>query len=126
MHQHAPMQPGAHGPKGIVRNGMMVLVWSFVSCGAYQMWWFWQVCNEMRAYLGRDEPSFWKIFLLTNVTCGLYSFYWMITRCGALVQEIQARAGLPNPQNHGFMYLLPYYNVILLQEELNKAWQAPG
>jgi len=23
------------------------------------------------------------------------------------------------------MYLIPYYNVILLQDELNKVWQSP-
>jgi hypothetical protein len=119
-----PSHPGAHGPAGQVRNGTMMLVYSFVSCGLFQMYWFWQVCDEMKAYLQRDEPSFWKVFLLSSATCGIYGLYWQITRCGALVQEMQARAGLANPQNHGFMYIVPYYNVILLQEELNKVWQA--
>jgi hypothetical protein len=120
-------QPGAHGPKGVVRSGMMVLVWSFVSCGLYQLWWFISVCNEMSTFLQRDEPAWWKVILLSSVTCGLYGLYWQIAKCGALIQEVQQRAGVPNAQNHGFMYVIPYYQVILMQEELNKAWSAvPG
>jgi hypothetical protein len=39
---------------------------------------------------------------------------------------VQQRAGVPNAQDQGFMYFIPYYNVILLQSELNRAWQQPG
>jgi hypothetical protein len=123
--QGAPIQPGAHGPKGTVRNPMMALVWGLVSCGFYQLWWFIVSCNEMSAYLGREEPSWWKVLLLSSVTCGIYGLYWQVARCGAIVQEMQQRAGLPNPDNKGFLYLVPYYNVFLLQEELNKVWQSP-
>lgn len=118
--------PGQHGPKGIVRNPINILLIGLATCGIYQMIWFFQICGEMKAFLGRDEPNAMKIFLLSFVTCGLYSFYWMFASLGPLVQEIQQRAGVPNAQNQGFMYLIPYYNVILLQQELNKAWQAPG
>jgi hypothetical protein len=120
-----PIVPGQHGARGQVRSGTTVLLISMVSCGFYQLWWFWQICEEMKAYLQRDEPSFWKIFLFTNLTCGIYAIYWQITRCGALIQEIQQRAGLPQPTNPGIMLLVPYYNIIVLQEELNKAWQSP-
>jgi hypothetical protein len=130
MMQGAPPGGGAmvggHGPKGMVRNGTMVLVYSLVSCGIYQMIWFFSIAGEMKAYLQRDEPDAIKIFGLSIVTCGLYSLYWMLTRCGALIQEMQQRAGVPNPQNPGIMLLIPYYNVILLQDELNKVWQSPG
>ena len=126
MHQGAPPMPGHHGPKGTVKQGIMVLVYGILSCGIYQMIWFVQTCNEMSAFLQRDEPSWAKIIGLSVVTCGIYGLYWQIVACGPLIQEIQQRAGVQNPQNHGFMYLIPYYNVILMQEELNKAWQAPG
>ena len=117
---------GQHGPKGMVRNPMMILVYGLISCGIYQMIWFIQVCNEMKAFLGREDPNWLKIMGLSMVTCGFYGLYWMITSCGALVQEVQQRAGVPNPVNQGVMYLVPYYNVILLQQELNKAWQGPA
>jgi len=118
--------PGAHGPKGQVRSGVMCLVYGLISCGFYQLYWFITTCNEMKAFLQREDPNWLKIIGLSMVTCNLYGLYWMITQCGALVQEVQQKAGVPNPQNLGWMYIIPYYNVLLLTEELNKAWQAPG
>jgi hypothetical protein len=122
----AMMGPGQHGPRGEVRSGLNVLLLSLVTCGVYQVIWYMKICNEISAYLGREEPVFWKVWALGMVTCGVYYLYWMFARLGPLVQEVQARAGIPNAQNQGLMFLIPYYNVIVIQEELNKAWQAPG
>jgi hypothetical protein len=96
------------------------------TCGVYQLIWFISVCNEMRAFLGRDEPSWVKVFLLSTVTCGVYMLYWQIAVLGPLIQECQLRAGVPNASNPGWLLLVPYYNVILSQQELNRAWQGPA
>jgi len=115
---------GDHGPKGQVRAEMTVLLLNMIP--GYGLYWFWTLCNEMSSFLKRDEPSALKIIGLSIVTCGLYALYWQVTRLGALVQECQQRAGVPNAQNQGIMYLIPIYNVILLQGELNKAWSGPA
>jgi hypothetical protein len=117
---------GGNGPKGVVRNGTQVLLFSLLSCGIYQVIWFISICNEMAGFLKRDEPSWLKVMGLSLVTCNIYGLYWFATRFGALVAEIQQRAGVQNPQNLGWMYLIPYYNLILITDELNKAWQTPG
>jgi hypothetical protein len=117
--------PGQHGAKGQVRNPVTVLLIGLVTCGIYQMIWFISTAGEMSTYLQRDEPNWLKIMGLSIVTCGLYSLYWQIVVLGPLLQEMQQRAGLANPQNHGWMYIIPYYNVILMQQELNKVWQSP-
>ena len=119
-------QSGQHGPKGQIKNPNTELVLGLVTCGIYQLIWFIRVSGEMSAFLQRDEPSWPKLMGLGLITCGFYSLYWQLVRLGALVQEIQYRAGVQNPQNHGWMYLIPYYNVILLQQELNRAWQGPA
>lgn len=116
---------GGGGNKGQVRNGLMVLLIGMVTCGIYQLIWFFSVAGEVNRFLGRDAMPAGKILLLSMVTCNLYGLYWQITECGKVIQEVQQRAGIANAQNHGFMYLIPYYNVILMQDELNKAWQAP-
>jgi hypothetical protein len=121
-----PITPGQHGPKGEVKSGMTVLLLSLVTCGIYQIIWFIKICGEISAYVQRPEPVWWKVYLLGMVTCGIYAIYWMFAKLGPLVQEVQQRAGIQNPQNQGIMFLIPYYNVILIQEELNKAWSAPG
>ena len=120
------MPPGQHGPRGEVQSGLNVLLLSLVTCGIYQIIWFIKISGEISAYLGREEPVWWKVYGLGVVTCGIYLIYWLFARLGPLVQEVQARAGIPSPQNQGLMFLIPYYNVIVIQEELNKAWQAPG
>jgi hypothetical protein len=118
--------PGVHGAKGIVRSGVQCLVLSIVTFGIYQLIWFIKTCDEMKTFLQRDEPSWLKIIGLSIVTCNIYGLYWMIAKCGALVHECQLRAGVQSPQNHGWLYIIPYYNVVLMTEELNKAWQGPA
>ena len=120
-----PATPGQHGAKGQIRNPINVLLIGLVTCGIYQMIWFISIMNEMKTYLQRDEPNWLKIMGLSMVTCGLYGLYWQIVACGPLVQEMQQRAGIQNPQNLGWMYIIPYYNVILMQQEINKVWQSP-
>ncbi len=117
---------GTHGPKGQLRDGTKVVIFSLVSCGFFSLLWFIWTCNEMSAFLKRDEPSWIKILILSMVTCNLYGLYWFITRFGALIAEVQQRAGVPNAQNLGWVYIIPYYNIFLAQNELNKAWQTPG
>jgi hypothetical protein len=121
-----PPVPGIHGAKGTVRSGVKCLVLSLVTFGVYGLIWFISTCNEMKTFLQRDEPSWLKILGLSVVTCNVYGLYWMLVKCGALVQECQIRAGVSNPANLGWLYLVPYYNVLLLTEELNKAWQGPA
>jgi hypothetical protein len=117
---------GTNGPKGQIRKGTQVLLYSVLTCGIYQMIWFVSICKEMSAFLKRDEPNWLKVIGLSLVTCNVYGLYWFAVKLGALIGEIQQRAGVPNPQNLGFMYVIPYYNLILITDELNKAWQQPG
>jgi hypothetical protein len=117
---------GGGGPKGQVRSGLSVLLIGLATCGIYQLIWFFKVAGEVNGFLGRPAIPAGKIFLLSMISCNLYGLYWMLAECGKVIQETQQRAGIANAPNHGFMFLIPYYNVILLQEELNKAWQAQG
>jgi hypothetical protein len=121
-----PAGDGTNGPKGQVRKGTQVVLYSVLSCGLYAAYWMFLTFQEMSAFLKRDEPNFLKVMGLSIVTCNVYGLYWFATRFGALVAEIQQRAGVPNPQNLGWMYIIPYYNLMLATDELNKAWQTPG
>lgn len=116
--------PGAHGPKGQVKNPMVTaLLVAFVPF--YGIIWFIGVCNEIQQYLQRDEPKWVMVMLLSMVTCGLYGLFWMITKLGPMVQEMQQRAGVP-AENRGMMYWIPIYGVMCLHEDLNKVWQSPA
>jgi hypothetical protein len=117
---------GGNGPKGQVRKGTQVLLYTLLSCGLYQVYWLIITSNEMAAFLKRNEPSWIKVLGLSVITFGFYALYWQAVRLGALIAECQQRAGVQNPQNLGWMYIIPYYNLILATDELNKAWQTPG
>src|SRR5271170_4750598 len=84
-----PGGDGTNGPKGQVRAGTQVLLYSVLSCGIYQVIWFIAVCNEMSGFLKRDEPSWLKVLGLSTVTCGGYMVYWLAVKLGALIAEIQ-------------------------------------
>jgi hypothetical protein len=117
---------GTNGPKGLVRDGKKVLILSLVTFGVYSLIWFIATCNEMKAFLKREDPNWLKVIGLSVVTCNVYGLYWFATKFGALVAEIQQRANVQQPQNLGWMYVIPYYNILLAVGELNKAWQTPG
>ena len=116
--------PGAHGPKAAPKNplttALMVGLIPF-----YGIIWLLGLCKEMSEYLQRDEPKAVMVLLLSMVTCGLYALYWMIMKLGPMVQEMQQRAGVQNPENRGIMYWIPIYGIMCLQEDLNRVWQSP-
>ncbi len=114
--------------KGEVRNPMQVWILAIVTCGLYGLYWWYVVGNELKAYLGREDlnPAMDVIIALL---CGLYLYYLPI-KYGKLIQEAQQRAGMPNAEDQGVMFLLMMllcgYGYAKMQEELNKVWEAGG
>jgi hypothetical protein len=98
-----------------------VLVLMMFTCGIYPLIWIYKTCNEMKAFLQRDEPQWWMLIFIP-----FYAVYWLALKAGPLVQEVQQRAGVANATNHGFVYIIPVYGTFLLQSELNRAWSSPG
>ncbi len=114
--------------KGEVRNPMQVWILTIATCGLYGLYWWYLVGNELKAYLGRDDlnPTMDVVIVLL---CGFYAYYLPI-KYGKLIQEAQQRAGMPNAEDQGVMFLLMMflcgYGYAKMQEELNKVWEAGG
>jgi TRAP-type uncharacterized transport system fused permease subunit len=115
--------------KGEVRNSMMVFLLSIATCGIYGLYWLYTVGNELKAYLGKEDINPMMDILIALV-CFLYGYYVPI-KYGKLIFEAQQKAGVPNPQDVGVKALL--FNLLLcgfgykvLQDELNKVWEAGG
>lgn len=89
-------------------------------------WMFFKVLPEIKAFLGKsdDEINPMKELLLGFITCGI--FYWLLQlKLGRWIQEGQARAGRPNPEDKGVLFLITaffYVNPFMVQTELNKIW----
>ena len=120
------VSPGGNGPKGIVRKPVNVVLLCMFTFGIYPLIWYFQTYNEVATFLNRPTPPWWKPMLLSMVTCNLYGLYLMLTCLGEVIAEVQQRANVQQPQNLGWMYVIPVYGIFLVQRELNTAWEAPG
>jgi hypothetical protein len=115
--------------KGEVRNPMTVFILSIATCGMYGLYWLYTVGNELKAYLGKEDLNP-MMDIIISLVCSLYVLYLPI-KYGKLIFEAQQKAGVPNAQDVGvkaliFNWLLCGFGYKLLQEELNKVWEAGG
>jgi hypothetical protein len=119
---------GAVGTKGQVRNPIMVTLISLV-CSFYMLYWFYfQVLPELKTYLGKSDQEVnpMKDLILGMVTCGIW-YILTVMKTGKLIQEAQARAGRPNPEDKSTIFLIVAFVFapalpFLMQTELNKIW----
>jgi hypothetical protein len=130
----APMAPmggggpmGPSGPKGEVRSPVTVALISFFCSFYYLYWFYFKVLPELKANLGKsDEELNPTKELIMGLICFIFSIL-TIMKVGKLIQEAQARAGRPNPEDKGTMYLIMMFVFFpiapyMIQTELNKIW----
>lgn len=104
------------------RSVALCIVFSFITCGIYQLYWFITLANDVNTVSDSNDISGGVVFLLTLITCGIYGFYWAY-RCGEKLDQAKQRRGIP-ASNGGILYLLLYLfgGIIayaLIQNEVN-------
>ncbi len=113
--------------KGEVRNPMTVWLLSMFTCGLYGLYFTYLTAGELKAYLGKEDVNPVMITALSYFTCN----FWGAFQVGKLIMEAQQRAGVPNPADKGVVawalntFFCGFGNK-MLQEELNKVWEAGG
>ena len=97
-----------------------------MTCGIYGIIWLVQMVDELNAAAGEtNATSGIMVFLLSLVTCNIYSWYWFY-KAGELVNRASGTRGGAQDQNRGILYLILSiigFNIIsmaLIQDELNK------
>lgn len=114
--------------KGEVRDPTMVWLLVLCTCGMYQLYFWYTVANELKAYLGKEEINPLMDVVLALV-CFPYAYYLPI-KYGTYIQEAQQRAGMTNAEDQGVMFLVWMFVCGLgfkkMQEELNKVWEGGG
>ncbi len=114
--------------RGEVRNPMQVWLLIFLTCGIYGYFWWYTIGEELKRFLGREDinPA---MDVIISLLCGFYLWYLPI-KYGKLIQEAQQRAGHPQAEDQGVMFLvlmlLCGYGYVKMQEELNKIWESGG
>ena len=116
---------------GEVRDPIMVVVLSIVTCGIYALIMIMKWSEEYNAALGEERFNPTMELVLTLVTCGLWGI-WFFWRATEATVEIQQRWGVEPKFDQIIMFVLyfVFYPAVLwmIQESLNNAWEqgTPG
>ena len=111
-----------------IRNPVLVLILSIVTCGIYELVIIYQISDEVRQYTGDQSISPGLELLLKIITCNLYLFYWCY-KYSKHIYDMQLRAGVNMPNDVSTVALiLPIFglsvvSLLLMQSELNRVWE---
>lgn len=109
------------------RNVALCIVFSFITCGIYSIYWMYNLANDVKTTSGDETaPSGGMFILLTIITLNIYGIYWYY-KAGARMNTAltKANAGTADA-NKSVLYLilslvgLGIVNVILIQLDLNR------
>lgn len=113
--------------KPIVRNPILVLVFSIITCGIYFLYWIYATSNDIKNYLN-DSNINPVLELLISIICFPYMFYWFY-KYAKLVSTVQQTAGIEQPEDNSVLcVILPFLGLsvvsaLIIQSGLNKAWE---
>lgn len=107
------------------RNIAVCILLSFVTCGIYALYWFYEMTKEVASTNNREyKTSGGTAILLNLVTCGIYGFYWSY-KMGKALDDINVARGR-RPADRSTIYLLlsifglSMVSWALIQSELNQ------
>ena len=59
------------------RNLVLAIVFSFLTCGIYSIYWMIKLNDEVNQLAGEPQAtSGGMVFLFSLITCGIYGIYW--------------------------------------------------
>ncbi len=104
------------------RNIVLAIIFTFLTCGIYGIYWFVSLVNDVKAVTGDESlPSGGMAFLLTLVTFGIYGIYLFFKIGKSLYDNNVAK------DDNSIIYLiLPLFglsivNYCLIQNTLNES-----
>lgn len=105
----------------IPRNLVLAIVFSFLTCGIYSIYWMIKLNDEVNQLAGEPQAtSGGMVFLFSLITCGIYGIYWAY-KMGERCDRIRGIQG-----NSSILYLvlsilgLDIVYFCLLQDMINK------
>ena len=83
------------------RSIVKAVIFSFITCGIYGIYWFYKMTDECHYAAGRQTTASGGMAIVYSlVTCGIYMFYWMY-KMGERVDRINGVNG-----NSNILYML--------------------
>jgi len=108
----------------------MVILYSFLTCGIYGIWWWYTTLTELKNFT-QDEEINPTTNLILLIFLGCIWQFVMAYKMGKWIANAQRLAGLPEEDKSSTYLILTilclgivvYY---LIQTELNKIWESGG
>lgn len=113
--------------KGKVRNPVVVILLSLITCGIYMIYWLFVVSGEINKTLGEEKISAPLYFLLGLICFPLiYVGMYKMDEC---IFDIRTRLGMPANKNFILWLLLSFVGIgsivflYQVQSQLNEVWE---
>lgn len=122
----AALHQGVYMYKGETRNPLLVVFLSFITCGIYQIVWYFMISEEINRAAGEKkiDPV---IFFILGIFCFPLIFVgWY--KIDEAIYDLNLRSGLPANKNFILWLLLTLIGVgglfmaYQVQEQLNTLW----
>lgn len=115
---------------GEKREPVQVVIFSFLTCGIYLIWWWYTIITEIKNALNRQDINPGMELVLSIVTCGIYGIY-LYYKYPQLMLEMQDKAGRPRNDISMTSLLLAIFglgivSIAIIQSELNNIWDTAG
>ncbi|MFU8802246.1 MAG: DUF4234 domain-containing protein [Bradymonadaceae bacterium] len=114
---------------GQSRNPVMQLVFTYLTCGFYALYWFYVAVEDVNRGLGEQRFNFVKEIALSIVTCGVWGF-WFQWRFSEATVEVQNKWGVKPEMDAPILFIIALFGLgpFFFQSALNKAWEqgSPG
>lgn len=101
------------------RSIVKAVIFSFITCGIYGIYWFYKMTDECHYAAGRQTTASGGMAIVYSlVTCGIYMFYWMY-KMGETLAEAKRNRGIYADSNDSLMYLLfAFFGLAIVSEAL--------
>lgn len=111
---------------GTLRNPIMVVFLSIITCGIYTLFWMYSFASELKLYLS-DETINPGVDLLFSILCFPYFYYW-VYKYSKLVESAQEKAAMTKDDNATLNIILSIFglglvSMAILQSSANKIWE---
>lgn len=112
--------------RGEIRNPVMILLLSLITCGIYYMYWIYKASEEVQTYNNNQSTSPAVELILCLFTCGIYFIYWHY-KYAKLIAECQQMAAMTPEDNSIVVVILSIFFYpaagMILQGSMNKIWE---
>ncbi len=109
---------------GKVREPIMTLILTILTCWIYYLYWMIVTCEDINKGLGEKRFNWVVEFVLGFLTCGVWFLVWEWRSAEAIV-EIEQRWGLQPQMEPVLLFITNFFGLgpLFYQRSMNHAWQ---